>query len=939
MAPIYVKTVYSFLSSLITIDDLIDLAKTNNYKSLCICDDNMFGTMEFITKCNSNNINPIVGVDFDNYLLFCKNYNGYVNLMKLVTLKSEKEIDYYDLSEYSNDLVLVYKEESDINKLFKDKFSFNELNIYPIKCLNKKDLEILKYLELLRDNKTISDDINFDSDVLYKENKNDYEEFFSLFNLSLEDNGLSLPDFSKYNDTKGLDDDDEYLYNLCVNGLNRRFHNKVTIKYKERLLYELDVIKKMGYSNYFLVVYDFILYAKKNNILVGPGRGSACGSLVSYSLGITDVDPLKYNLLFERFLNSERVTMPDIDTDFPDNKRDLVIDYCRNKYGSNQVASIITFDTFGVKSSLRDMGRVLNVPLYTVDELCKLIGNHEDNLSKLYNENDKIYMMINSDLKLKKLYEVAKRIIDIPRHSSIHAAGVVMANSSLSNIIPLLYNGESYVSCYEAKYLESLGLLKMDFLGIRNLTIIDDCLNLINDLKFNDIPMDDKNTYRLFQNGDTRGIFQFESPGMQNFLRKLKPVTFSDIYNANAFYRPGPSDMIPEFLERRNGKKFEYISNDLEPILSETKGIIVYQEQIMLIASIMAKFSLGKADILRRAISKKKIDLINSMRDEFINGSISNNYSMEVANKVFDDIVKFASYGFNKSHSVAYSIVSYKMAYLKANYPKEFYISILNNSANDKKIIDYIFEMKKKNIKLLKPDINLSSDIWYIKNNIIIMPISIIKGISNLIVKKLLNAKKDGFNDIYDFFMKTDFDRKIYISIIDSGLLDSFNYNHRTLYENLDNLLNYSKLCNSLGEDFVLKPEIEIKEEFDKLELINKEKEVYGFYLTNHPVRFYKDQDNNIIDLIDIKKYFNKTVDSIIMIDKITRIKTKNGDDMAFITGSDEECSLEFVVFPKAYQEIENINKNDIVKINGKVERKNDYQIIVNTCIKLKINN
>ncbi|MBP5684130.1 MAG: DNA polymerase III subunit alpha [Bacilli bacterium] len=938
MAPIYVKTVYSFLSSLITVDDLINLANANNYQSLCICDDNMFGSMEFITKCNSNNINPIVGVDFEHYLLFCKNYHGYVNLMKLVTLKSEKEIDYSDLEVYHDDLVLVYQEESDINKLFKDKFSFQELSIYPIKCLNKEDLEILNYLELLRDNKTISDEIEFDKNVCYQIDNNEYKEFFSLFNLSLEDKGLSLPDFSKYNDTKGLNDD-EYLYNLCVNGLKRRFNNKVTVKYKDRLLYELDVIKKMGFSNYFLVVYDFILYAKKNNILVGPGRGSACGSLVSYSLGITDVDPLKYDLLFERFLNNERVTMPDIDTDFPDNKRDLVIDYCRNKYGNNQVASIITFDTFGVKSSLRDMGRVLNVPLYTVDELCKLIGNHEDSLTKLYEENDKIYLMINSDLKLKKLYEVAKRIIDIPRHSSIHAAGIVMANTNLTDIIPLVYNGEGYISSYEAKYLESLGLLKMDFLGIRNLTIIDDCINLINDLKFSDIPMNDKKTYQLFQDGDTRGIFQFESAGMQNFLRRLKPVTFSDIYNANAFYRPGPSDMIPEFLERRNGKKFEYISSDLEPILSETKGIIVYQEQIMLIASIMANFSLGKADILRRAISKKKIDLINSMRDDFINGSINNHYSMEVANKVFDDIVKFASYGFNKSHSVAYSVVSYKMAYLKANYPKEFYISILNNSVNDKKIVDYISEMKKKKINLLKPDINLSSDIWYIKNNKIIMPMTIIKGISNLVVKKILANKKDKFNDIYDFFMKTDFDRKVYISIIDSGLLDSFNYNHRTLYENLDNLLNYSKLCVSLGPDYVLKPEMEIKEEFDNMELINKEKDCFGFYLTNHPVRFYKDQDNNIIDLIDIKKYFNKTVDTIIMIDKITKIKTKNGDDMAFITGSDEEGSLEFVVFPKAYQDIENINRNDIVKINGKVERKNDYQIIVNSCIKLKINN
>jgi len=938
MAPIYVKTVYTFLSSLITIDDLINLAKENSYHSLCICDDNMYGVMEFITKCKSNNINPIVGVDFNDYLLFAKNYDGYINLMKLSTIKSEREINEKDLIKYNNDLVLIYKEETDINLLFKDKFSFKNLNIKKVLCLSKDDIEILKYLNMLRDNKTVSDEYEFDSDILFYEDKNDYHDFFNLFNLELPEYQLNLPDYSKYNDTKGLSND-LYLYNLAVNGLKKRFNNKVTIKYKDRLLYELDIIKKMGFSNYFLIVYDFILYAKKNNILVGPGRGSACGSLVSFSLGITDVDPLKYNLLFERFLNVERITMPDIDTDFPDNKRDLVIRYCQEKYGMDKVSSIITFDTFGTKSSLRDMGRVMNIPIYSIDEICKLIGNHEESLKNVYEKNDKVYLLINNDLKLKKLYKVAKRINDIPRHSSVHAAGIIMANDSLDDIIPLVYNNEGYISGYEAKYLESLGLLKMDFLGIRNLSIIDNCLSLINNLKFNDIPLDDKKTFSLFQNGETNGIFQFESQGMQNFLRKLKPTNFKDIYNANAFFRPGPSDSIDLYIRRLHGEKYNFIDDSLADILKETEGVIVYQEQIMLIASRMAGFSLGKADILRRAISKKKLDLINNLKDDFINGSINNGYSNETANKIFNDIVKFASYGFNKSHAVAYSIVSYKMAYLKANYKKEFYVSILNNSASDKKVIDYIHEMKRNDIKLVKPDINLSNNNWYIKNDKVIMPLNIIKGISNLIVKKILDARENRFNDIYDFFMKTDFDRKIYLTIIDSGILDSLSYNHQTLYENLDNLLNYSKLCKSLGNDYVLKPEMEIKEEFNNMDLISKEKEIYGFYLTNHPVRYYKDHDKNIIDLIYVKKYFNKIVDCIVMIDKITKIKTKNGEDMAFITGSDEERSIEFVMFPNVYSEDLDLNKNDIVKINGKVERKNDYQIIVNNCIKLKINN
>ena len=419
--------------------------------------------------------------------------------------------------------------------------------------------------------------------------------------------------------------------------------------------------------------------------------------------------------------------------------------------------------------------------------------------------------------------------------------------------------------------------------------------------------------------------------GMQNFLRKLVPTSFKDIYNANAMYRPGPSDYIPLFLERRKTGRVEYIDDSLKDILADTEGIIVYQEQVMLIASRMAGFSLGKADILRRAISKKKLELINSLREDFITGSINNNYSKEVANKVFDDIVKFAEYGFNKSHSVAYSVVSYKMAYLKANYPKEFYVSLLNSIGSDQKVVNYIKEMKKKGIKLIKPDINLSTNNWIIKNNSIVLPLNIIKGISNILVGKILEARGDSFKDIFDFFRKTNFDKKNYVSIIDSGILDCFNYTRSSLYESLDNLINYTKICNDLGYDYVLKPEINNIDEFDRMVLINKEKELYGFYLTNHPVSFYKDKYDNIIDLCDVSKYFNKTIDTLVMIDKISIIKTKDKEEMAFITASDEIDTMEYVLFPKVYSEYTNLSKNDIIKVNGKVERRNKYQIIVNS--------
>ena len=529
------------------------------------------------------------------------------------------------------------------------------------------------------------------------------------------------------------------------------------------------------------------------------------------------------------------------------------------------------------------------------------------------------------------MYEIAVKLEGFPRHTSSHAAGIVMSNSDLTNTIPLTYNNEGYISSYEAMYLEDLKLLKMDFLGIRNLSIIDECINLIGNIKFNDIPLDDKKTYELFQKGDTNGIFQFESMGMQNFLRKLVPTSFKDIYNANAMYRPGPSDYIPLFLERRRTGRVEYVDNSLKDILSETEGIIVYQEQIMLIASRMANFSLGKADILRRAISKKKLDLINSMKDDFINGSIKNNYSKETANKVFDDIVKFASYGFNKSHSVAYSVVSYKMAYLKANYPKEFYVSLLNSIGSDQKVITYIKEMKKKGIKLIKPDVNLSTNSWIIKNNSVILPLNIIKGLSNVLVSKILECRGESYKDIYDFFSKTNFEKKTYVTIIDSGILDSFNYKRSALNESLDNLLNYAKLCHDLGYDYVLKPEIEDIEDYDRMVLINKEKELYGFYLTNHPISFYKDKYDNIIDLCDVQKYFNKTIDTLVMIDKLTTIRTKDKEEMAFITASDEVDTMEYVLFPKVYDEYKDLKKNDIIKVNGKVERRNNYQIIVNS--------
>ena len=939
--PIYLKTVYSFLTSIITIDELITFAKYNKLTTLCICDDNMYGIMEFIKKCQANNIKPIIGLDINKTLLFAKDYEGYQNLLKIETLKSQNILTNEDFKKYNKSIIAFIKNDNqELTNVFNEYYLYNDL--HQTLCLNKEDIEIVRYLHMLRDNKTISDDYYFNDNICYKKENNNYDEFINKCNLTLPRYELNIPDYCKFNDTKGLNTND-YLDNLAIAGLNKRLKGKIALKYKERLLYELDIIKKMGFSNYFLIVYDYVKYAKTNNILVGPGRGSAAGSLVSYSLGITEVDPIKYNLLFERFLNSERITMPDIDIDFPDDKRDEVINYVTQKYGNKNVAGIITFGTFGVKMSIRDMGRVMNIPLYVIDDLCKKIGNMP--LFEVEN-NKEIINFINTDNKLKKLFTIAKRIEGIPRHTSRHAAGIVMANTILNEIIPLVMDNDKYLSGYEAIYLEELGLLKMDFLGLKNLTIIDNILNLIKkhqniDLKFNDIPLEDKETNLIFQTGDTSGIFQFESVGMKKFLIKLHPDSFTDIYNANAFFRPGPSNNIDLYIKRKLGKtKIDYIDPSFKDILENTMGIIVYQEQIMQIANRMAGFTLGEADILRRAMSKKKLSDLENLKDKFINGSISNGYSIEKANEVFNLILNFASYGFNKSHSVAYSIISYRMAYLKAHYPLYFYVSILNNSYGDAdKTKSYLKEMKKHNIKISKPDINKSSTSYVIYNNTVYLPFSTIKGISSVIAKKIVDIKEEEYNDIYDLFVKMvkeSIPKNIYLALINSGTLDSFNINRKTITENLDVLINYGNLVKDLGEENVLKPEINMQDEYSKEELISIEKECFGFYLSNHPVTYYREQINNTVSLENIKKYFNKNITCILLVDKVKEITTKNNEKMAFYTCSDEELIIDVIAFPKVYDMITNCKKGDIIKVDGKVERRDNYNIVASNIVNVK---
>jgi len=967
--PLYVKTNYSLLSSLVTIDKLIELCKKNNLKSIAICDDDMTSTMVFYKECKKNNIKPVIGLDVKlddlSVLLYAKNYEGYQNLIKLSTKKYECNININDLKERNDNIICILPFESrskldELMDVYDDlylgyqnkqqqeeakKYTKNIVFLNKVLYLDKEESTYLKYVYMIRDGKTISDDTYYQevgysyitndeainlSDNLGLNNTND---IIDKCNFEFVDNGNLLPIYKVENGNSF-----EYLKNLSIKGLSKRLNNDVSDKYKERLLYELNIINDMGFSNYFLVVYDFIKYAKKNGILVGPGRGSAGGSLVAYSLGITDIDPIYYDLLFERFLNPERVTMPDIDTDFPDIYRDQVISYVTEKYGEKNVSGIVTFGTLGARLVIRDVGRVLNAESSDIDYLCKRIPNVTKQKIKDFYQNDREFRnMIESDSKLKLLYRICNIIEGFPRHTSMHAAGIVMSKIKLDEVIPLVKNNDIYLSGFTMEHLEELGLLKMDFLGLKNLTTI---MNIISDIErgegikidFSNIPFDDKDALKLFQTADTSGIFQFESDGMRNFLRKLKPNNLNDIIAAIALFRPGPAINIDSYIRRKHKEEeIEYLHEDLKPILSSTYGIIIYQEQIMQIVSIMAGFSFGEADILRRAMSKKKKDILKNEEEKFINGCIKNGYSKELSKKVYDLILNFANYGFNKSHSVAYSIIAYRMAYLKAKYPKYFFSNLLSSViGSETKTKEYIDEARRLNIKILNPSIIKSTSYYTVEEDGIRFPLSNIKNVGTVTCNDILSKRKE-FIDIYDCISKIvskNVNKKVLEALIDSSCFSDFGYNIRTLNENLDNLINYANLAKDLDESLILKPEIDIKEEYSKESLMEREKELFGFYLSNYPTTSYKAKFK-VINLNEVEKYFNKTIDVIVLVDRIKEIKTKKEEKMAFISGSDETDSLDLTLFPFVYQKYK-IKKGDIILVRGNVERRMDkYQLVV----------
>ena len=932
LIPLKITTEYSLLKSLIKLPDLISFLLENNIKECAICDENLNGFMDFYLKCKENNIKPIIGLDTVyesmHIYVYAKNYLGYQELLKIDYLKDNmnlsylensnllviipfKSIDIYEKLKYKDNVYIGFCNDIEKNNalLISDKIVY----VDNVRCLFKKDISYLKYLKMLNDNFVYNDNAYYKTSS-FEDIQTTYE-FSKQINLEIPFDKKYIP---KYNNS---DNNYEYLKKLCILGLNKRFNGKVSNKYKERILYELDVINKMGFVDYFLIVYDYVLYAKKNDIFVGPGRGSAAGSLVSYSLGITNIDPIKYDLLFERFLNINRKKMPDIDIDFESDKRINMIEYVKNKYGFDKVAVGLTFNNYKAKLILRDLAKLLKVDSNVFDKFIKNI-NSSLSLKENY-QNEKVKKYIEMYSELKNLYDISYHLEGLKKNTSTHAAGVIISSEKLGKIIPISNEDGTLKTGIEMPYLEKMGLLKMDFLALEKLNIISKVSKKIKNFNINNIPLDDKKTLKIFYDADTDDIFQFESSYAKSVLDKLKITSFNELIVSLALVRPGANKQIDEYL--KNKKEGINLTGDLADILGSTYGTIIYQEQVMKIFEKVGGYSLFEADDIRVAISKKKEDIINAQHDKFVSGGIKNGYSKEFVEKLFNKIKEFGGYGFNKSHSVAYALVSYQMAYLKANYPKEFMFYLLENNKDISKCEKILSSLKNSGYKLLKPNINYSIDKYAEKNGYILLPLNIIRGLNDDIISKIIRVRENGFNDIFDFFVKTNsfLNKETYLILIKSGALDIFKINKQTMIKNIDVILNYASIySDGLGKPILIK-----YPEYDEATLREFEILSYGMYITNHPCSKYKD----VIKVENIKNYLFKNINMVLLIKSIRTIKDKKGGEMAFLECEDETGKVNLTMFSSLYAKNNDLKANELIIVNVKVSKRFDkLNVLVN---------
>ncbi|WP_268627294.1 DNA polymerase III subunit alpha [Paenibacillus alvei] len=764
----------------------------------------------------------------------------------------------------------------------------------------------------------------------------------------------------------------QYVRQLCEEGLASRYQalpewqdEAFQREARERLVYELNTIENMGFSDYFLIVWDFIRFSHEQGIMTGPGRGSSAGSLVAYCLRITNVDPLKYHLLFERFLNPERVTMPDIDIDFNDERRDEVIAYVANKYGHDRVAQIITFGTMAARAAVRDVGRALNVPYNDTDRVAKLIPNQLGvTLEKALRASSELSSWRERDSRIRELIDMASKVEGMPRHASTHAAGVVISEEPLTHYVPLQVGTENIaLTQYSMENLESIGLLKMDFLGLRTLSIIERTLEWVN-LR-GDEPLDlgmiddaDEATYELLCRGDTTGLFQLESAGVRRVLRELKPSVFEDIVSVLALYRPGPMEFIPNYIHSKHGlKAVEYPHPDLKPILQDTYGIIVYQEQIMHIASRMAGFSLGEADLLRRAVSKKKREVLDQERRHFVEGSLNQGYTEVEANRVYDMIVRFADYGFPRAHAAAYGVLAFQTAYLKAHYPTEFMASMLTaNMGSHRKIAEYIEDCRRIGITVSPPDVNESYVRFTPVDGAIRFGLGAIKNVGTLAIESILKQRQEKpFADLLDFCQRVDLrvcNRRVIESLIQAGAFDSLPGHRAQLLAMLDEALDAAVKWRKEREDLQIQlfGFVEVNNwtidypnipPFAMAEQLELERELLGLYLSGHPLDDHaqlleSSETDRLVDLHEVPDESECTVAGMVV--SLRTIMTKKGKPMAFIEIEDRIERAEVVLFPEVWRRSEPlIGKGALIALRAKVQRQDEgYKLLADEVVPLE---
>ncbi len=775
-------------------------------------------------------------------------------------------------------------------------------------------------------------------------------------NVKIEKENTRLPVYEK----EGVSDNAGYLRDLCEKGLVRRYGNSPDKKIRERLEYEFGIISQMGYVDYYLIVWDFINFAKSRKIPVGPGRGSGAGSLCAYCIGITDIDPIRYNLIFKRFLNPERVSMPDFDIDFCVERRSEVIDYVIKKYGSDRVAQIITFDTMAAKSAVRDAGRAMGIPFELADKAAKLIPDDLNMTISKALEKKELKELYNSDSTVHRLIDTASRLEGMPRNASVHAAGVVISDAPVSDYVPLRLSKDDMITTqYPMSVLESLGLLKVDFLGLRNLTIIDKCLEILRaegtELDMSSIPTDDRDVYSMLCAGDSTGVFQFESKGMRSLITRLRPTCIEDLTAALALYRPGPMDSIPQYIKNKNDPSgIVYKHPMLKSILDVTYGCIVYQEQVMEICRTLAGYSYGRADLVRRAMAKKKHEEMEKERHNFIYGiqdedkgkscigALANGIEKETAESIFDEMNGFASYAFNKSHAAAYAFLSYQTAYLKCKYFKEYFAALMTNSMNNMgKLSLYMEECVSKGVKMLKPSINTSEVSFTVENDGIRFGLSAVKNIGTGIVEDIIRERQNGkYTSLFDFCKRNKgkmITGKMTESLIKAGAFDDLGYNRRQMLENLDTFMDAGNMNGVIDGQLDLfggcagesVPDIPEAEEYSFRELLNMEKESAGMFLSGHPLSEYTDagrllRTDNICDIAENSENEypdGKKVSFICIVDNIRKHVTKKGEKMCFASVSDRSGMIECAVFPRVYSSNERVlTAESVIYISGTVK-------------------